>query len=174
MSRQLDNFLKSVQRKAYAQAEFAVGNRDEALDIVQDSMMKLAKSYLDKPEEEWPKLFQRILQNQIRDWYRRQKVRRILFWWEQHQTEEQAIPEALTTDLLSPSQVTESDQTVALIDQQVKSLPLRQQQVFLLRAFWGHNIEETADILGCTIGTVKTHYSRALNALRDKLKAVPC
>lgn len=174
MSRQLDSFLKSVQNKAYAQAEYAVGNRDEALDIVQDSMMKLAKSYIDRPETEWPMLFQRILQNQIRDWYRKQKVRRIIFWWEQYQTEEQYVPQALATDLLSPTAVTESDQAFDIIDEQVRSLPLRQQQVFILRAFWGHNIEETAGIMGCTIGTVKTHYSRALTALREKLEVATC
>lgn len=172
MSLQLNHFLKTVQSKAFAQAEYAVSNREEALDIVQDSMMKLASSYLNKPESEWPMLFQRILQNQIRDWYRKQKVRRVIFWWEQYQDEEQPIPEAFATDLLSPDSTLESDQSFNAIGQQVKSLPLRQQQVFILRAFWGHSIEETATILGCTIGTVKTHYSRAVNTLGNKVGAI--
>lgn len=174
MSRPLNGFLKSVQRKAFAQAEYAVGNRDEALDIVQDSMLKLAKNYGGHSQEEWPLLFQRILQNQIRDWYRRQKVRRILFWWEQHQDEHDYIPEMLASAALSPTTLVESEQSVECLDRQIQALPFRQQQVFLLRAFWGHSIEETAKILGCTAGTVKTHYSRALNALREQLEVVTC
>ncbi len=174
MSRQLNGFLKSVQRKAFAQAEYAVGNRDEALDIVQDSMMKLAKNYGGRSQEEWPLLFQRILQNQIRDWYRRQKVRRILFWWEQHQNEDDYIPELLASAVHSPTTLVESEQSAEYIDRQIQALPFRQQQVFMLRAFWGHSIDETAEILGCTAGTVKTHYSRALNALRDQLEVVTC
>ena len=170
MSRQFDHFLKGVQNKAFAQAEYAVGDRDEALDIVQDSMMKLAKNYIDKPEAEWPMLFQRILQNKIRDWYRKQKVRRIIFWWEQYQDEGQGAPELLATNQSSPVGDVSSDQTLEMLDKEVKSLPLRQQHVFMLRAFWGHNIEETAGILGCTAGTVKTHYSRAINTLRTRLE----
>ncbi|MFK8048316.1 MAG: RNA polymerase sigma factor [Halioglobus sp.] len=171
MSRQFDHFLKSVQNRAYAQAECAVGDRDEALDIVQDSMMKLAKKYMDKPEAEWPMLFQRILQNKIRDWYRKQKVRRIIFWWEQYQSDDQSVPELLGTERSSPTEEVLSDQALDRLDAEVKSLPLRQQQVFMLRAFWGHSIEETAGILDCTVGTVKTHYSRAINTLRSNMES---
>ena len=72
---ELSDFLASVEKRAFKQALFAVRNEESALDIVQDAMMKLAEKYGDKPLEELPMLFQRILQNVISDFYRRQKVR---------------------------------------------------------------------------------------------------
>lgn len=170
MSHALDQFLQSVQGKAYAQAVHAVGNREDALDVVQDSMLKLAKSYGQRERDEWPMLFQRILQNQIRDWYRRQKVRSILFWWEQYPSEAGVGPEQAPSDIDSPEEQLSSAESLGDIGSAVRGLPQRQQQVFLLRAFWGHNIEETAEILGCGVATVKTHYARALKVLRQQIE----
>ena len=170
MSQALDQFLQSVQSKAYAQAVHAVGNRDEALDIVQDSMLKLAKSYGQRGLEEWPKLFQRILQNQIRDWYRRQKVRSIFFWWEQYPSEAGSGPEQAVSAIDSPEDALAGEEALGYIGSAVRALPARQQQVFLLRAFWGHNVQETADILGCGVATVKTHYARAIKMLKQQIE----
>ena len=170
MSTALDQFLRSVQNKAYAQASHAVGNRDEALDIVQDSMLKLAKSYSLRSPDEWPMLFQRILQNQIRDWYRRQKVRRILFWWEQYPEQDGVGPEHTASTAPSPEAALNNAESFERIGQAVRALPMRQQQVFLLRALWGHSIEETAEILGCGSATVKTHYARATRMLRQGIE----
>ena len=72
---ELSEFLVTVERRAYKQALFAVRDEQAALDIVQDSMLKLSEKYGGKPSAELPMLFQRILQNTIRDYYRRYKVR---------------------------------------------------------------------------------------------------
>lgn len=168
--RALDEFLHSVQRKAFISARLATGNEDEAMDLVQDSMFKLVKHYADSPAEDWPKLFQRILQNAIKDWYRRQKVRRILYWWQQQdQTEEQlnVTEDALPAD--SVPQHRQNEQLNGQIYQALQQLPQRQQQAFLLRAWWEHSTEDTAQIMGCSTGSVKTSYSRARNALANLL-----
>lgn len=169
----LDDFLRQVQRKAFVQAEFAVRQREEALDIVQDAMLKLASSYAERDSTEWPKLFQRILQNQIKDWYRRSQVRSVLFFWEQHEQAEDSA-EWLATDDTAPSDCAESERRFAMISKRIRALPLRQQQVFLLRAYWGHSVAEVAEILGCHSGTVKTHYARALHALQSDLESIKC
>lgn len=170
MEQELNRFLKTVQSKAYAQAVSAVGNRDEALDIVQDTMFKLAKSYATRHADEWPMLFQRILQNQIRDWYRRQKVRSILFWWDQAPSESSESSANALSEIESPEEMMVSGRRMGGIDVALKKLPLRQQQAFLLRALWGHSVEETAQILGCKAATVKTHYARAIKMLKTSVE----
>ena len=168
--RKMDLFLASVQNRAFVTARLATGNEDEALDIVQDSMLKMVKQYSERPDAEWPALFQRILQNTIRDWYRRQKVRKVMFWWQQHDSSEEQLAEESTLDApRSPMELVAGGQVNARIEQALKSLPARQQQAFLLRAYWEHSTEETADIMGCSAGSVKTHYSRATKALQQLL-----
>ena len=169
----LDQFLKSVQNRAFITAKLATSNQDEALDLVQDSMLKLAKKYADKPAEQWPALFQSILQNHIKDWYRKQKVRRILFWWEQHDSSEEEMPidhSQLRVD--TPTKNHETLQMNEKIYTAVKQLPARQQQAFLLRAWWEHNTEQTASIMGCSQGSVKSHYARATKALENQLQGL--
>lgn len=167
----LDQFLHSVQNRAFITAKVATGNQDEALDLVQDSMLKLANKYADKPKEQWPALFQSILQNQIKDWYRRQKVRRILYWWQQHDDNEQQMP-VDQTQLPSntPGDTHEAWQLNERIYQALQQLPMRQQQAFLLRAWWEHSTEQTAAIMGCSQGSVKSHYARATKALESYLQ----
>ena len=75
----LADFLKSVEKRAFKRTVFNVRNEESALDIVQDAMIRLAERYADRPTEEWPMLFQRILSNATMDWFRRQKVRNALF-----------------------------------------------------------------------------------------------
>jgi RNA polymerase sigma-70 factor (ECF subfamily) len=167
----LDRFLKEVQQRAFVTAKLATSNDDDALDLVQDSMLKLARYYSEKDSEDWPKLFQRILQNNIKDWYRKQKVRSVLFWWQQHdKTEEQLMIEAQDMVTGSPVKDQQNQQIHASIYQAIEQLPRRQQQAFVLRAWWEHSTEETAQIMGCSQGSVKTHYSRATAAMADLLK----
>ncbi len=177
---QLNEFFISVQRRALRQAELAVGNREDALDILQDAMIRLAKSYSDKPDD-WPKLFQRILQNLIRDWYRKQKVRKLFSWWGDSRSEggdevddsgtliDQADTPALSQNSQGPHTIHSQNEVAEQMVAAVESLPLRQQQAFTLRAWWGHDVNETAFAMGCSEGSVKTHYSRALTKLREIL-----
>ena len=169
----LNAFFINVQKRALAHTEFAIGSRDDALDILQEAMIRLAKQYPDK-ESEWPMLFQRILYNLIIDTQRRKKVRRIMVWWQQHDGEESddnEYPQAeslLNTELSPETKLSQRDIKNA-IEKLLKKLPYRQQQAFTLRAWWGHDVKETAYIMKCSEGSVKTHYSRAINRLREGL-----
>lgn len=178
---ELSRFLAESERRAYKQALFAVHDEHMALDIVQDAMIKLAEKYGGRPPEELPLLFQRILQNTIRDYYRRQKVRSTwstlmssLF----PQTDEsETDPLEVLRDAdnasqpLAPDAHLEQVQVIALIEETLKSLPPRQREAFLLRYWENMDTAETAAIMGCTEGSVKTHCSRATHALASALKA---
>lgn len=172
----MDAFFASVQFKAYRQAELAVGNRDDALDIVQEAMLKLAQNYSEQAEN-WPPLFQRILQNAIRDWYRRKKVRSLLFWFqrEQHEdddderAEECAVYSGQTSESDNPLQQLQYAQENAKVYAAMQQLPVRQQQAFVLRAWWDYDTRDCAFAMNCSEGSVKTHYSRALAKLRELL-----
>ncbi len=166
----LDRFLASVEKRAYRMTHIATRNPDDALDIIQDAMLTLVRRYAHKPEREWGPLFHRILQNQIRDWYRRQKVRNRLIAWFSGDNEKndfiQTLPAAENRGPLA--QVNNAAMTEQL-EQALQNLPLRQQQTFLLRVWEGLNVNETASAMGISGGSVKTHYSRAVHSLRDKL-----
>ncbi|HLP98728.1 MAG TPA: RNA polymerase sigma factor [Sideroxyarcus sp.] len=177
---QLSEFLAQVERRAYKQAQFAVRDDHAALDIVQDAMMKLAESYGERPPEEFPMLFQRILQNTIRDYYRRQKVRS--FWTTlmssfspQHESDD-FDPLDTLQDKDNASQPDRPDdallqsQLIAVIEEALSKLPLRQREAFLLRYWHEMDTAETAAAMGCSEGSVKTHCSRATHALSAMLK----
>jgi RNA polymerase sigma-70 factor (ECF subfamily) len=170
-----------VERRAFKQALFAVRDEENALDIVQDSMLKLSERYGDKPPDELPMLFQRILQNTIRDFYRRQKVRSLwttlLSALSANREDEDADPlEVLDTEDFStlgqsPAERLEQSQVVEVIEKELQRLPLRQRQAFLLRYWEELDVAETAAIMGCSQGSVKTHCSRAAHALAAALRA---
>jgi RNA polymerase sigma-70 factor (ECF subfamily) len=178
---ELSEFLASVERRAYKQALFAVRNEDNALDIVQDTMLKLSEKYGAKPSEELPMLFQRILQNTIRDFYRRQKVRSLwtvlLSALSPGRDDDESDPlETLESEDASklgenPADRVEKFQLVELIDKEMKKLPMRQRQAFLLRYWEEMDVAETAAVMGCSQGSVKTHCSRAAHALAAALRA---
>lgn len=179
---ELSQFLKTVERRAFKQAAFAVRDAHVALDIVQDAMLKLAEKYADKPAEELPLLFQRILQNTIRDHYRRQKVRNLwtaLFSSFAPKDDEDSSQDPLDTletadghhEEDNPETRVDRMQTVALIEEALAALPARQRQAFLLRYWEGLDVTQTAAVMGCSEGSVKTHCSRATHALAQALKA---
>jgi RNA polymerase sigma-70 factor (ECF subfamily) len=180
-SDELSQFLSNVERRAFKHAVFAVHDDHAALDIVQDSMLKLAEKYGAKPVEELPMLFQRILQNTIRDHYRRQKVRSSwisLFSAFQpgHDEEEIDLLEVIgdsenNASPLVPDESLKQKQIIALVEQALGELPARQREAFLLRYWEGMDTAETAAAMGCTEGSVKTHCSRAIHALAVSLKA---
>ena len=154
-------------------AVIATGNRDDALEIVQESMMKLVQKYADKPADNWGPLFHRILQSTIRDWYRRSKVRNALrdfFFTSDENKSNDAMDNFEHKSTLAPDETLNQSQTMDAIDNALHALPLRQQQAFLLRQWHGFDVKETAGIMGCSQGSVKTHLSRATNALKHKLE----
>ncbi|MGD9034852.1 MAG: RNA polymerase sigma factor [Desulfobacteraceae bacterium] len=173
----MDRFLASVERRAFRMAQIATGSREEALDIVQDAMFGLVKRYSEKSEEEWKPLFFRILQSRIRDWYRRSRVRRRWrVWLDRGQESDGQEGEDPLATLADPKANNPADQAIladsaASLDSALRTLTLRQQQAFLLRAWEGMSVRETAVVMRCSEGSVKTHYSRAVHALRNLLEA---
>lgn len=170
---QLNQFLAGVERRALRFAEIAVRDRDEALDLVQDAMIKLARNYAGRPEDEWTPLFYRILQNGIRDWHRRQMVRnRVMVWFGRSSVpDEDYDPVAQAPDPMgrTPDEQIEARQAMQTLELAVAELPARQREAFMLRTFEGLDVAGTAVAMGCSEGSVKTHYSRAVHALRDAL-----
>jgi RNA polymerase sigma-70 factor (ECF subfamily) len=176
----LSDFLAATERRAFKQALFAVRDEETALDIVQDSMMKLAGKYGDRPANELPMLFQRIIQNTIRDHYRRSKVRSlwvILFSAFSGGEDDDRDPlETLKTDSDvgtrdSPEERFRQSQLLEIIEGEIMRLPTRQRQAFLMRYWEDMDVAETALAMGCSEGSVKTHCSRATHTLAEALKA---
>lgn len=171
--RSLDSFLAEVERRAFVMAEAATRNPEDALDLVQDAMLAFVRSYRDKPPAQWPPLFHRVLQNRIRDWARRRKVRSRWHAWLSWNDEEpdidpiQHAPDPRQVDTaIQLDHIEASEQLL----EAVRELPLRQQQAFLLRVWEGLDVASTANAMGCSDGSVKTHLSRALTALRSRLQ----
>lgn len=156
-------------------AVIAIGQREEAFDLVQEAMLKLVKGYRNRTSEEWGPLFQTILQSTIKDWYRRKKVRQHLhnlFSFNKDSDEEEEVPWQTVEDTSAerPEEKKQQQQTRAKLDKAIHELPLRQQQAFLLRQLQGLDVANTAQSMGCSEGSVKTHYSRAVHSLRNKLE----
>lgn len=175
-TRELERFLAEVEGRAYRIARISVRNDDDALDIVQDAMLQLARSYATRPAEEWRPLFYRILRNRIRDFERRRKVRaRILSWLpgRPHEEEESNDPYEVVPDPAgTPLERLSRNETMQALERAIAQLPDRQQEAFMLRNFEGLSVAETAIAMGCTEGSVKTHYSRAVHALRALLEPI--
>ena len=159
---------------------FAVRNEESALDIVQDAMMKLAEKYGDRPAGELPMLFQRIIQNTIRDFYRRSKVRSL--WTtllsalspsddEDYDPLESIAVESSSYTPNTPDGQLEQSQILVLIENEIKLLPARQREAFLMRYWEDMDVAETATAMGCSEGSVKTHCSRATHTMAAALKA---
>ncbi len=177
---ELSDFLTQVERRAFKQTAYAVRDEHAALDIVQDAMMKLAEKYAMRPANEFPMLFQRILQNTMRDFWRRQKVRNIWtsllssFSVTGEDGEDSDPLEVLTsTDndaRVEPEAQLEQRQTMAFIEDALTKLPARQREAFVMRYWEDMDVAETALAMGCSQGSVKTHCSRAVRALAATLE----
>ena len=178
---ELSDLLRSVEKRAFKRALYHVRDENAALDIVQDSMMKLAEHYGDKPAAELPPLFQRILSNTTLDWFRRQKSRNALF---SNLSDFETEGEDSGFDLLeafagssngeaveSAEDSTRRAQILHAIETQVQALPARQREAFLMRYWEEMDVAETAAAMGCSEGSVKTHCSRAVQALAKALRA---
>lgn len=179
--RELSDFLQSVEKRAFKRTVYHVREEESALDIVQDSMMKLAEHYGDKPANELPMLFQRILSNCTLDWFRRQKTRNALF---SNLSDFESASDDGDFDLLetldssgqsqqaeSAEDSTRRAQILREIEVEIMELPARQREAFLMRYWEDMDVAETAAAMGCSEGSVKTHCSRAVAALSKALKA---
>lgn len=178
---ELSDFLSSVEQRAFKQAVYAVRDDDAALDIVQDAMIKLAEKYGDRPAAELPLVFTRILQNRIHDWFRRQKVRNAwvtLFSNMGKKSDENDDFDPLES-LSAPddseihqdgAQKLEQSQLLLALETEISKLPARQREAFLMRYWDELSITETALAMRCSEGSVKTHCSRATQALAKALK----
>jgi RNA polymerase sigma-70 factor (ECF subfamily) len=173
----LDRFLASVERRAFRIAQMAVRDRDDALDIVQGAMLRLARHYARRPSEEWKPLFYRILYNGIRDWQRRRAARSRIFGflpgrWPDDEDAAADPFECVAGDLPEPSRQLMADEAMQRLEKALAQLPARQQQAFALRCLEGLDVAEAAAAMGCAEGSVKTHYFRALRTLRARLGEV--
>jgi len=177
---ELSDFLKNVEKRAFKRAIYHVRDEDAALDVVQDSMMKLAERYGDKPAAELPLLFQRILSTTTLDWFRRQKTRHALFSTMSELESPDSDGDTDWLEILVSSDQTQVEsaenaagrsETLRQIEEQIQQLPHRQREAFLLRYWEELDVAETAAVMGCSQGSVKTHCSRAVQALAKALKA---
>jgi len=170
---ELNRFLAEIEKRALRIAEISIRDRDEALDLVQEAMIKLVRNYADRPEAEWTPLFYRILQNGARDWHRRQIVRnRVMVWFRRSKGEnEDYDPVASAPDPAgrTPEENLQSAEAMESLELAVAALPRRQREAFMLRTFEGLDVAGTAVAMGCSEGSVKTHYSRAVHSLRKTL-----
>jgi len=176
-SRELDKFLAEIERRAFRMAEIALRDPDDAMDVVQDAMLKLARHYAAKPSAEWRPLFYRILENGIRDLQRRRTVRKKFMAWlpgpkEDPDGEAQDPLESVADGGPAVPDLLMQSQAMAQLEQGLRALPARQREAFMLRNFEGLDVAETALAMGCSEGSVKTHYSRAVHTLRDQLGEV--
>lgn len=172
---EMSEFLTSVERRAFKQTTFTLRDDQAALDVVQDAMLKLVEKYSDRPINELPMLFQRILQNTMRDFWRRQKVRNL--WTTLLSSFSVVGDDGQDSDPLevlsgnrtsiedAPDQQLDRQQTIGLIEDALKKLPARQREAFLMRYWEEMDVGETANAMGCSQGSVKTHCSRAVRSL---------
>jgi RNA polymerase sigma-70 factor (ECF subfamily) len=178
---ELSDFLKGVEKRAFKRTAFTVRDDDAALDIVQDAMIRLAERYADRPAQELPLIFPRILSNATMDWFRRQKVRGALF---SNMSDFETPGDDADFDLLESMESAEGSlgaesaaesvsraQILLSIETEITELPARQREAFLLRYWEEFDVAETAAAMGCSEGSVKTHCSRAVHALAKALKA---
>ena len=172
-SETIEQFLGRVEKKAYKMAEISTKDHAEALDLVQEAMLKLVTNYSEKPCKQWQPLFYRILHNKIMDWHRQQTVKRMLFFWKSTGDEEQdsqCITEQVSLGNDSPEDFMANEQLQESSVAALANLSVKQQQCFMLRSWEGLSVAETADIMQCSQGSVKTHYFRAVQKIKETLK----
>ncbi len=169
----LNQFLASVELKAFRIAQASLRNEDDALDAVQDAMLQLSRAYANRSVEEWRPLFYRILENRIRDMQRRRTVRgRVMAWLPFRRDDEEEEPDPLAQVPSAEPPLTaklEVEEAMEALEKALHELPGRQRQAFLLRNLEGLDVAQTAAAMGCSEGSVKTHYFRAVQALRTRL-----
>lgn len=176
-TQELNQFLADIERRAFRMAQVALRDADDALDVVQEAMMKLARSYSTRPSAEWRPLFYRILENGIRDLQRRRTVRKKFMVWlpgPKEDPDNEALDplDAVPSGGPDAPELLMQAQAMEKLEIGLRALPARQREAFMLRNFEGLDVAETAAAMGCSEGSVKTHYSRAVHTLREQLGEV--
>ncbi len=176
-TRELDKFLAEIERRAFRMAEIALRDPDDAMDVVQDAMLKLARNYSARPSAEWRPLFYRILENGIRDLQRRRTVRKKFMVWlpglkDDPDGEAQDPLDNVADGGPAIADILMQGEAMQRLEEGLRGLPARQREAFMLRTFEGLDVADTAKAMGCSEGSVKTHYSRAVHALREGLGEV--
>jgi RNA polymerase sigma-70 factor (ECF subfamily) len=161
----LDAFLAHEERPAYRMAHISTGSREDALDIIQDAMIRFVEKYSGKEQHEWRPLFYRVVNSRIMDWHRRRKVRSVVTSLFGHDEGMDSV----ATQVPGPAQSLKSGNAMEELDAALKDLPLRQQQAVMHRLWDGMSTRETATAMGVSAGSVKTHYSRGLKSLQQRL-----
>ncbi len=173
VAQSFDHFFANIERTAFKMAQIALRNEDDALDAVQDAMLAMVRSYVGHPADQWRPLFYRILQNRVRDVQRRRSVRaRVMSWLPTGNDEDDEATDPfaqVASAELQPVGRLQVDEAIQALQDALGELPERQRQAFMLRNFEGMDVAETASAMGCSDGSVKTHYFRALQVLRAKL-----
>lgn len=175
LRRELDGFLRGVERKAYAMAKLATRNPDDALELVQEAMFGFVRHYAAKPAAEWPALFYTVLESRLNDWRRRQQVRSRYWWFGRRSGEGEddtpdPIAEAADMAGFTPLECLCGERAGEALSQALTRLSDRQRQAFLYRLWEGFDVAQTASVMGCSEGSVKTHLHRALAQLRQMLE----
>ena len=173
----MEQFLVEIEKKAYRMIVISIGDHGDAMDILQDCMIKLVTKYSQHPSEQWKPLFYKMLHNKITDWHRHQKVKNLLFFWKS-ETSEEGDSKHLdnvaddSSGHKSPIEALEQAQLHQTVIHALSELSVKQQQCFLLRSWEGLSVADTAQIMGCSQGSVKTHYSRAVAKIKQTLELV--
>ena len=176
-TRELEKFLAEIERRAFRMAQIALRDPDDAMDVVQEAMIKLSTNYASRPSAEWRPLFYRILENGIRDLQRRRSVRKRFMTWlpgakEDPDNEAQDPIDNVADAAPAIPEVLMQGQAMQQLEVSLRALPARQREAFMLRNFEGLDVADTATAMGCSEGSVKTHYSRAVHTLREQLGEV--
>lgn len=174
-TRTLEAFLRGVERRAWRVAELATGQREDALDLVQEAMLGFVSRYGERAPEEWSPLFWRVLDSRVHDWYRRHSVRSRWTAWlgRRDADDEESDPLLAIADGAEPGPLARlaDREAGSALDIALRALPLRQRQAFLFRMWEGLDVAQTATAMRCSEGSVKTHLSRALSRLRKQLES---
>ncbi|MBK7168230.1 MAG: RNA polymerase sigma factor [Gammaproteobacteria bacterium] len=167
----IEGFLRAIERRGFLMARTALGNEADAFDVLQDTMLRLVQRYAGRPAQEWRPLFYRILQNRITDARRRRSLGARLFGWlERREDDTDPLEQAPDPAAIDPARILAGERGAEVLMDAVNRLPQRQQQAFMLRCWDGLSTAESARAMGCSEGSVKTHYSRALHTLREQLE----
>lgn len=169
----MDSFLASVEKRAYIIALASCQDQQNALDIVQDSMLSMVRSYATKKPEEWPALFFRVLNNRITDQHRKRGFGRLKQWFGNTAEEREFATDAvdqLSGNEFGPDVQADSASFETVFDNALSTLSFKQQQALVLRLWQGLSVKETAVAMGISEGSVKTHLSRAVHEMRGHLQ----